>query len=624
MADNAGDDRKALLAAAAERASGAAGVGDMRSYLRAYYRHVATEDLVAAGPERLAAVATEQAAFAAHRPQGRALVRVRRGGSASLAGARDAIDIVTDDMPFLVDSVRMELGRHEVALHLIVHPQLRVRRDVTGALREVLGLVDGDRPTHDEIAESWTHIEIAQLPDAVSDTLQQDLERVLGDVRVAVEDWPRMQAKAVHLAEQLSISRAGGAGGAGGGDGDGEPSAAGPDASEAPAEVEALLRWLADGHFTFLGYREYDLEDGAGRHGAARRGRHRPRHPAARPAGLERVRVAAARGARPGPRPAPADPDQGELPLDRAPAELPRLRRGQADGRGRGGRRRVPVPRPVHPRRLHREHHPDPGAAAQAGRGARGLRHRRGQPRRQGPRRVPGGLPARGAVPDPGGRSWSRWPRACSGCASAPRPGCSCARTSYGRYMSCLVYLPRDRYTTQVRLRTQEILREALHGAACDYSVMVGESPVARLHIVVRAGRGRCCPTWTGRAGEADRRRGPVLGRRPGRRGGPPARRGPGPGAARHGQRRRDPADLQDRRARQRRRRRPAADRSSCASPARTSSSTCGSPPGTSAACRSRRIRPRPARPWRGRGGGRGAAAGVAAERSTAPAPRSR
>ncbi len=64
----------------------------------------------------------------------------------------------------------------------------------------------------------------------------------------------------------------------------------------------------------------------------------------------------------------------------------------------------------------------------------------------------------------------------------------------YGRYMSCLVYLPRDRYTTRVRLRTQEILRMALDGAGVDYSVMVGESPVARLHIVVRAKRGHVLP----------------------------------------------------------------------------------------------------------------------------------
>src|SRR6266700_3726516 len=96
MAEHAGDDKLALLAAAARLASGDAGVGDLLSYLQAYYRHVPVEDLAAAGPERIAAVATEQAVFAAHRPQGRALVRIRADGAASLEQAGAVLDIVTD------------------------------------------------------------------------------------------------------------------------------------------------------------------------------------------------------------------------------------------------------------------------------------------------------------------------------------------------------------------------------------------------------------------------------------------------------------------------------------------------------------------------------------------------
>src|SRR6201999_617124 len=63
---------------------------------------------------------------------------------------------------------------------------------------------------------------------------------------------------------------------------------------------------------------------------------------------------------------------------------------------------------------------------------------------------------------------------------------------AYGRYVSCLVYLPRDRYTTQVRLRAQEILRSAFGGSSVDYSAMVGNSALARLHVVVHATPG--CP----------------------------------------------------------------------------------------------------------------------------------
>src|SRR5439155_666898 len=64
----------------------------------------------------------------------------------------------------------------------------------------------------------------------------------------------------------------------------------------------------------------------------------------------------------------------------------------------------------------------------------------------------------------------------------------------YGRFMSCIVYLPRDRYTTAVRLRIQEILREALGGVAVEYSALVGEAAMARLHVVVRARPGTSLP----------------------------------------------------------------------------------------------------------------------------------
>ena len=316
----------------------------------------------------------------------------------------------------------------------------------------------------------------------------------------------------------------------------------GADASgvESPAEVEALLRWLADGHFTFLGYREYDLEDGPdgmALRAVAGTGLGILRHDRA---GLERVRGAAPGGAGPGPGPAAADPDQGELPLDRAPAQLPRLRGRQAAGPRTGkvageyrflglythdayteSITRIPVLR----RKL-------TDVLAAIGR-------RRRQPRRQGRRRVPGELPARGAVPDPGGASWSRSPQGVLRLRERRQTRLFLRKDIYGRYMSCLVYLPRDRYTTQVRLRTQEILRQALHGAAVDYSVLVGESPVARLHIVVRAERGQVAARrGRRRAGGPGGRRGPVLGRRPGRGGGAPARRGAGARAARHVQRR--------------------------------------------------------------------------------------
>ena len=251
--DRAGDGKRDLVDAAAQTVGPVPGVGDVPAYVRAYYRHVADDDLAAAGPQRpprpgdrrrtqrLAAVAREHAELAAQRPQGRAIVAVRPGGDAVLDPGSDVIDIVTDDMPFLVDSITMELTNHSLSARVVVHPQLLVRRDVTGAMSGVAGLVNGVEPTHDELAESWTHIEVARLDGGEAKDIGDDLQRVLGDVRVAVEDGNRMRARAVYLADELL-------GGTDGGE------------EEPDQEIGALLRWLADGRFTFLGYREYDLE----------------------------------------------------------------------------------------------------------------------------------------------------------------------------------------------------------------------------------------------------------------------------------------------------------------------------------------------------------------------------
>jgi glutamate dehydrogenase len=70
---------------------------------------------------------------------------------------------------------------------------------------------------------------------------------------------------------------------------------------------------------------------------------------------------------------------------------------------------------------------------------------------------------------------------------SHPRTRLFLRKDVYGRFMSCVVYLPRDRYTTRVRLRIQGILREALGGETVEYGATVGESPLARLLVVVRA-----------------------------------------------------------------------------------------------------------------------------------------
>ena len=520
MSDNADEPQDAVLdqaaqsMAAASQGSGASGgtrasggtgpsgaagatVGDLTGFLRAYYRHAAAEDLTAFGAERVAAVAARHAALAAKRPQGRALVHVADAdeGTPGADGApaavtalgpvRMVVDIVTDDMPFLVDSVTMELNRHRADINLNLHPRLVVRRDVTGTLHGVAGSVNGATTAPGEITESWIHVEVAGLGDRVSRAgLETELRRVLDDVRVTVEDQPKMIAAAASLAVSV----------AGDGAGPPLPGRTEPQPLDSPdTEAGELLSWLADGHFIFLGYREYDLvpgDDGEALRAVPGTGLGFLRHDRQ---GSESFAA---------------------LPADiRAKAREPhRLVLAQGNSRST----------------VYRSKYLDYVSVKKLGRDGRVI----GEWRFLGLythfaytesiARIPvlrhkltDVLTAAGITPDSHDGNdlieiLENYPReelfqistsqlteiatAVLRLRERKQTRLFLRRDAYGRYMSCLVYLPRDRYTTAVRLRVQEILRTALHGASVDYSAMVGESALARLHVVVRGVRGQPLP----------------------------------------------------------------------------------------------------------------------------------
>ncbi|HXZ63883.1 MAG TPA: NAD-glutamate dehydrogenase domain-containing protein, partial [Streptosporangiaceae bacterium] len=486
------DRRDDQIVAAAACVGQVPGTGDLTSCLRAYYRHVADDDLTEAGPQRLAAVLERHVQLAAHRPQGRALVRVRPGGDAVLRPPADVIDIVTDDMPFLVDSITMELANHGLSARVIVHPQLRVRRDVTGALREIVGPIAAGEPEreHDELAESWTHIEIPPLADGETEALAADIDRVLGDVRVAVEDYPRMQARVMRLADDVQGSAGAAASAAGA-----SPKLPAELAAEAPAEIAALLRWLTDGHFTFLGYREYDLvpgKDGTdlGLRAVPGTGLGILRHDRTGPGSFAtlppQVRARAL--------------DEHRLILTTANSRstvhrssyldyvaVKRLSpAGQVDGEYRilglythaamtERVKDVPVLRRKLAQVLKLS-----GLSADSHDGKDVAEVLDFYPREELFMTSAADLAAIAA-----GVHLARERR---------QTRVFLRRDGYGRYVSCLIYLPRDRYTTQVRLRARDVLQRAFGGLPLDYSVLVGESPVARLHLVVRADRGRQLP----------------------------------------------------------------------------------------------------------------------------------
>ena len=108
-------------------------------FLRAYFHGVAEEDLAERTPRQLARAALTHLQFGAHRASGRSLVRVFNPQSKGdgFESPHTLVLTVTDDMPFLVDSLGMAFGRAELAVHLIVHPVLIVRRDRRGQLLDI-------------------------------------------------------------------------------------------------------------------------------------------------------------------------------------------------------------------------------------------------------------------------------------------------------------------------------------------------------------------------------------------------------------------------------------------------------------------------------------------------------
>jgi glutamate dehydrogenase len=475
------ESRTQLLRKAAELAERQSG-DDLAAFLGRYYKHVATEDLLARQPEDLLGAALSHKSLAQQRPVGTASVRAFTPSvdEHGWATGHTVIEIVTDDMPFLVDSVTAELGREERALHLVVHPQLAVRRDATGRLVEILdvplaGQTPKDLP-YDAVVESWMHLEIDREsnPAALNEVTDR-VQQVLADVRVAVEDWPKMCQTAMDMAASMT-----------------EQAPPGVD----PAEVKDahdLLMWLADGHFTFIGYREYSL-----------------------------VQVEGADALQPVP-----STGLGVLRYD--PQMSGSFSRLSPSARAKAHEPHVLVVTKANSRStVHRPTYLDYIGVKSFDADGQVTGERRflglftstayTESVREVPvigRKIDDVLARAGFTPSShSGKDLltilETYPRdelfqiglddlyetatSVMYLEERRRTRLFLRRDDYGRFMSCLVYIPRDRYTTAVRLRMEDILKRAFDGASVDYTTRVSESLLARLHFVVRVPQGTPLP----------------------------------------------------------------------------------------------------------------------------------
>jgi glutamate dehydrogenase len=453
-----------------------------------FYRHVDPADLVGRDPEAVVGCVTHLIDVAERREAGGAVVRAANPSRKEdgWTCGRTVIAIVTDDMPFLVDSVSAELNRLGLGIHLIVHPIVAVTRDASGRLLqadppEVGENVEPTLPADDAIGglESWMHVEVDWQADTdVLADIEASIERVLHDVKRAVQDWPRMVAEARGLAAQLVA---------------GPPRGIG---REEVAEAIDLLNWLAADHFTFLGYRRYRLEGLGGP--------------------LEGLSLVEEAGS-----------GLGLLRSDRPEsvsfADLPTMVRQKALEP-----RLLIVTKANSRSTVHRPVYLDYVGVKVIDRAG----HVVGENRFIGLFSASAYTQSVESVPvidrkarrvreilgfsrgSHGGRDLMQFletfPRdelfsietdelvtiaeAALSIKERRATRLFVRHDTYERYLSCLVYLPRDRYNTSVRLEIQEVLKQAVGGASVDYTARVTESVLARLHIVVRMPRGQSVP----------------------------------------------------------------------------------------------------------------------------------
>ncbi len=456
---------EAILACQAEQLSGTERE-HLRHFTREFLGRVAVEDLELRGAAAWAALAGEMRQFASERQAGRAKVRVQNEPAArrDASAPRTIIEIVTDDMPFLVDSVSMAVRKAGLQLHGIIHPVFRVERDANGRLT---GLGSADAAVGQ--AESVMYLEIERVADgAALESLERALVTALEDVRASVGDWESMRARVLELADELADRKL-------------------PIDGEGVAEAQAFLRWLGDDNFTFLGYREYEViqsgndqvlqalpDSGLG----ILRGSER----AMAPRSLRSLVATSL----------PHSGAMDAIIVTKTNARASVHRPGYMDYIGVLGFNEEGVP--VREQRflglftssaymLRPQDVPLVRRKVAAVLRRSGLRHdsHTGKTLRHVIEALPRDELFQG--------SEDELYDIASGIVALrerPRTRLFLRSDKYGRFHSCLVYMPRDRFSENVRSRIEATLKEALHGERVDSTIQVGESPLASLHLLVR------------------------------------------------------------------------------------------------------------------------------------------
>jgi glutamate dehydrogenase len=451
-------------------------IGDKKStrlFLRQYFDNVPVEDMQGRSADVMARAAVSHLEFAAVRKPGQPLLRIFNpsGTKHGYQSSYTIIEMVNDDMPFLVDSVSAAIDRQDLTVHTTIHPVLRVKRDAKGRLQELLRRSDSDGTF-----ESYIRFAVDREPNQQHlNVLEHEIAKVLADVRAAVRDWRKMRKKMLEARKAI------------------DEGPAGTD-EDLGRESKALLKWMADEHFTFLGYREYRVQPKDGKGGNSGKMYLRP----VKGTGLGLL-TREERGGR--------DVEftkelqrltrrKDWLIITKANSRSTVHRRSYLDyvgvkvydddGNAVGEKRFIGLftsvaysenPRNIPLLRLKVQRVLERSELDPSGHRGKALLH------------ILDSYP-RDELFQSSVRDLARTTNGILNLQDRRRVKFFVRRDAFRRFFSCLVYIPREKYTTGIREKVEEILLEAFAGTTIDSSVQITDSPLARVHIIVRTSAG--------------------------------------------------------------------------------------------------------------------------------------
>ncbi|MGB0134038.1 NAD-glutamate dehydrogenase, partial [Dokdonella sp.] len=455
--------------------SGAARQREAQTFAAHFFRHVPADDINGRDAGNWARISQFMLEYLRQRSPNTAKIRVfnPQVDQEGFESGHTMIAVCTDDMPFLVDSVSMAINQAGLMTHAVVHPIFNVERDPGGHV-----LSFGDEQSTSGSAESIMLFEVDKIGNAEEiEALRQAITAAVEDVRSSVTDWPQMKAKMLEIAEKM-------------------PSLNLPFDKDSLAEAQEFLKWIADDHFTFVGYREYRVVEEAGEE-------------VLKP--VEGTGLGIMRGSEKGfaarslkslaARDLEKSGAVGALILTKTnsrsrvhrPGHMDYLSVLGFDGKG------MPVleqrflglltssaymtpPKQVPLLRTNYETILKRSGLKRDSHSGKALRH------------ILDTLP-RDEVFQCTVDELYEIAMAVLDLRERARTRLFVRRDRYGRFFSVLAYVPRDRFNTDVRERIESMLKSYFRAARIDSTVLLDESPLARVHMIVRPDPGER-PAW--------------------------------------------------------------------------------------------------------------------------------